>query len=233
MVLIMKTVLLQSNYIPWKGYFDLIESADIFIFHDDLTYTKGDWRNRNQIQTINGKKWLTIPCGSDQKRLINEVRVDKVIWQEKHFNLIKSNYKSAPFWDYCLPLLNYIYFENNWTYLSELNQKTIKKIATEFLFINTIFENSERFNLKSKKQDRVLELLISVNATEYISGPSGKDYLDEKMFDDNHIKLTYFNYENYPTYQQINNSFDHLVSVIDLLMCTGPAAREYLLTLSR
>ena len=84
----MKVAILQSNYLPWKGYFDIIAGVDLFIFHDDLQYTKNDWRNRNKINTLDGTKWLTIPCGANRGLLINQVRVDRVSWQDVHYNIL-------------------------------------------------------------------------------------------------------------------------------------------------
>ncbi|MFC2451055.1 MAG: WbqC family protein, partial [Flavobacteriaceae bacterium] len=92
-----KVAILQSNYIPWKGYFDIIRSVDLFIFHDDLQYTKGDWRNRNKIKTPNGIKWLTIPCGTNEKRLICEVEITDHSWQKQHWNLIQMSYKKSEY----------------------------------------------------------------------------------------------------------------------------------------
>ena len=226
----MKVGLLQSNYLPWKGYYDLISAVDLFVFHDDLQYTKNDWRNRNKIKTPNGATWISIPCGTNQKRLINEVRVDQIKWQNKHFSIIQENYKDAPYWNYCLPLLEYIYHEQTWDTLSNLNQSTIKKICKDYLSIQTAFTNSEKFNLQCQKQSRVIELLRLVEATGYVSGPSASNYLDPRTFAANNITLSYFSYDAYQPYPQKHMPFSHFVSIIDLLMSTGPSAKEFLLT---
>lgn len=70
-----KVGVIQSNYIPWKGYFDLIHDVDLFVFYDDVQYTKNDWRNRNLIKTPTGAKWLTIPVSSNLNNLIYEVEL--------------------------------------------------------------------------------------------------------------------------------------------------------------
>ena len=226
----MKTVaIIQSNYVPWKGYFNLVGSVDQFIFHDDLQYTKNDWRNRNKIMTKNGPIWLTIPCGINEKRLINQVRVDNVSWQKKHFESLRQNYRRAPYWNYCLPFLEEVYLSSRWEYLSDLNQFVIKSISRKFLNFDTEFSRSESFGLKKNKEDRVLELLKAVNASEYVSGPSGQNYLTPTKFVDEGIKLRFFSYRNYPEYQQLSSPFMHSVSILDLLLCTGPMARDYLL----
>jgi len=214
-----KVVILQSNYIPWKGYFDLINKADIFCFHDDLQYTKNDWRNRNQIKTKDGLKWLTIPCGTNEKRLICEVEIKDSTWQKKHWNLIINNYKKAPCFSKIEFFLNEFYMNNKWQYLSNLNQYLIKNISNEFLDIKTTkFVDSKDYSLKKTKSDRVIELLKKIGATEYISGLSAKNYLNEDDFINNNIKLTWIDYTKYKSYKQFHPPFKHKVSIIDLLM---------------
>ena len=94
----MKTVVvLQSNYIPWKGYFDLVHDADLFIFYDDLQFTKNDWRNRNKLKSAKGTEWLTIPVGIDANRLICEVELKDATWQWKHWQTIQHLYGKSPY----------------------------------------------------------------------------------------------------------------------------------------
>ena len=139
----MKLVLLQSNYVPWKGYFDLMAAADLFIFHDDLQYTKGDWRNRNIIKTDSGRRWITVPCGRKESRLINEVRLCDRSWQKKHLQALRNSYAATPYWEMISPWLEHIYIDCTWDYLSNLNQSLIGHIAAEFLNISTETMRSE------------------------------------------------------------------------------------------
>lgn len=225
----MNVVVLQSNYIPWKGYFDLIAASDLFIFYDDVQYTKNDWRNRNKIKSSKSDLWLTIPCGTNLNRLINEVRVDKLSWQEQHYSSIKNSYQHASYWEYCLPLLEDIYLQNHWTFLSELNTYIIQKISREYLGLETKFQSSTEYKLEGRKQDRLMDLLRQAGASQYITGPSAKNYLDEQQFEMNGIQLNYLNYEKYTPYNQVHPPFSHNVSLIDLLICEGPNASQYLL----
>ena len=153
----MKVGLLQSNYLPWKGYFDLIAAVDLFVFHDDLQYTKNDWRNRNKIKTPNGATWISIPCGTNQKRLINEVRVDQIKWQNKHFSIIQENYKDAPYWNYCLPLLEYIYHEQTWDTLSNLTNRQSRK------YVKIIYQSRPRSPILKNLTFRVRNSRASLN----------------------------------------------------------------------
>lgn len=223
-----KVAILQSNYIPWKGYFDLINMSDTFVFHDDLQYTKNDWRNRNKIKTKSGLDWLTIPCGTSEKRLINEVTLKDHSWQKKHYNKIRQFYKNAPYYDYIEPFLKEFYLESEWNNLSQLNQFLIKQICNRFLGINTYFKNTEGMGLDSVKQERVIDILKYINADHYISGPSAKSYIDDARFLEEGISIEWMSYDGYPLYNQQHGEFRHDVSIIDLLANEGPNATKYM-----
>ena len=223
-----RVAILQSNYIPWKGYFDIINSADLFIFHDDLQYTKNDWRNRNKIKTPDGSVWLTVPCGSDEHRLICDVALSDRKWQRDHWNRIRQNYRKSRYFSKYADFFEDVYLKKSWTMLSELNQYLIKHIASEFLGIKTSFEDSRRYNLERKKATRVVELCVKAGATSYLSGPTAKDYLSEQDFAGTGIKLEWMDYSRYPEYSQLYPPFEHQVSVLDLIFNEGPDARCYM-----
>ena len=224
----MRTVaVLQSNYIPWKGYFDLINSVDLFIFHDDVQFTKNDWRNRNKIKTRNGLKWITIPCGFKSHKLIHEIDLPDSDWQNKHWNLIKENYSKAPYFNQYKNFFENIYLNEKWKNLSDLNQYLIKNISLKFLNIKTQFDDSRNYNIQGKGEDRLINLLKKVNVTKYISGPSGKAYISNNRFLSEGIDLEWMNYNNYPEYQQLYPPFQHAVSIIDILFNTGPNAEKF------
>lgn len=224
----MKVVVLQSNYLPWKGYFDLISKADLFIFYDDVQFTKNDWRNRNKIKTPRGAEWISIPCGTDLKRLINEVEIAKPDWQQDHWNRIKLNYSTAPFYKLYAGFLEAFYLGTTWTNLSKLNQYLIVSFARQYLGLKTEFMNSTEYKISGARQDRLIDLLKKSGATEYISGPAAKAYISVEAFDQAGIKLTWMDYANYPEYNQLFPPFDHAVSIIDVLFNTGPEAIRYI-----
>lgn len=215
----MKAVILQSNYIPWKGYFDLIHDADVFVFYDCVKYTKNDWRNRNKIVTPNGVQWLTIPISSKATHLmIDEVKIENNFWQEKHFKTLYYAYKSAPYFHQLEELITDYLIEKKWNYLSELNQYLIKKIAHK-LSISTEFRNAMEFKLNGDRVDKLISILNELNATTYISGPSAKDYLTGKeyLFKENNIELIYKNYPSYLPYKQFSDNFENYVSIVDMI----------------
>ena len=224
-----KVAILQSNYIPWKGYFDIIASVDLFIFHDDLQYTKNDWRNRNKIKTPRGPEWLTVPCGTDEKRLICEVALKDAGWQRKHWNLIKTYYGKTPHFSDYSAFFEEFYLNHEWTSLSEMNQTLIKEISSRFLDIHTQFEDARVYSATSRKEARVLELLKKAGATSYLSGPAAKAYIDESDFQKAGIELRWMDYSAYPEYPQLYPPFAHGVSIIDVLFNMGAGANKYML----
>lgn len=225
----MKTgAILQSNYIPWKGYFDIIRAVDLFIFHDDLQYTKGDWRNRNKIKTPLGSQWLTIPCGNSEKRLICEVKLTDHAWQKKHWQIIMQHYGKARYFSYFKPFFEEIYLGKTWVNLSCFNQFVIKKIAIEILHVKTEFTDSRDYHLNSKKAERVLELVQKAGISHYISGPSAKNYISSEFMSQSGITLEWMDYSNYSEYNQLFPPFDHHVSIIDLIFNEGDNSLKYM-----
>ena len=215
----MRIAILQSNYIPWKGYFDLIHDVDIFIFYDVVKYTKNDWRNRNQIYTKNGKQWITIPIEAHNvHNQINEVIISDTEWQKNHFKGLYLGYKKAPFFFQLEELMEDYLHTKTWNKLSDLNQYLIKKIASR-MGITTIFKRAEDFNIEGDKIERLISLLRQNEATSYLSGPAAKSYIDGKeyLFKEHNITLKYKQYGPYDTYKQLSPPFENAVSIVDLI----------------
>lgn len=221
-----KVVILQSNYIPWKGYFDLINDADTFIFYDDVQYTKNDWRNRNKIMTATGPRWLTIPTGIDAHRLICDVLLSDTSWQAKHWDIIRQNYRKAPHFKFYQPFFEEIYLGKEWRSLSDLNQHLIKSISHELLGSQTSFDDSRNYQLEGHRLERLLDLTKQSGASHYISGPAAKSYIDEAAFAQLGIALQWKDYAGYPEYAQGPLPFEHGVSILDLLFNVGPSASD-------
>jgi hypothetical protein len=223
-----KVAVIQSNYVPWKGYFDIIHDVDLFIFYDDVQYTKNDWRNRNKIKTSQGVRWLTIPVGSQENRLIYEVEPAHNYWPRKHWTTIQQCYTKAPFFEQYREFFENLYTENTWDNLSQLNQFLIKTISAEYLGIRTEFKDSREFCPAGEKLDRLIDLLQKVGATLYVSGPTARDYIDEHRFIEAGIELVYKDYSGYPKYAQLYPPFEHQVSILDVLFNCGPRAPYYI-----
>ncbi len=223
-----KIAILQSNYIPWKGYFDIIKQVDEFIFYDDVQYTKNDWRNRNKIKTSNGPLWLTIPVRQENlSQKINETKITQSNWAEKHWRSISLNYSKAPFFNQYKDKIEKFYSEIRTPYLSEINRAAIELINS-ILGISTVLTSSSDYQLIEGKNERLIDLILQAGGTHYLSGPSARDYIKEDQFRSAGIEIEWMNYSGYPEYSQLHPPFDHAVSILDLILCTGPDAGKYM-----
>jgi hypothetical protein len=222
-----KIAILQSNYIPWKGYFDIINFVDEFVLFDDAQYTKNDWRNRNQIKTQNGLLWLTIPIKRNFKQPIKDALVVDQKWRKKHWRSISESYARAPHFKFYKDQFEELYIESQEIYLSKINYKFLNMICG-ILGIETKITWSMDYSLPPGKTERLISVCQQAGAGEYISGPAAKDYIEEKLFNEAGIKITFMDYSGYPEYSQLFHPFDHSVSIIDLLFNEGPNASNYM-----
>ena len=224
-----KIAILQSNYIPWKGYFDLINMADEFILYDDMQYTKRDWRNRNKIKTNEGLEWLSIPVIVKGKyfQKINETKVSDIKWSKQHWTRIKQSYSKSKYFKKYKEIFEKIYLSNNEEYLSKINYNFILSICN-ILEINTKIRLSSEFKLKEGKTERLLGICQDCNAETYLSGPAAKDYFDIKLAKKKDIKVEWIDYDNYQEYSQLFLPFKHEVTILDLIFNEGPNATKYM-----
>lgn len=219
---------LQSNYLPWKGYFDLIHDVDLFVFYDDVQYTKNDWRNRNRVKTSAGVRWLTVPVGSDIGRLVCKVDIPDRAWPAKHWKTLRQNYGRAPHFAAYAAFFEDMLLGRRWDNLSALNQTFIRRIAQELLGIRTEFADSRAYGLTGRRQERLLGLLQAVGAQVYISGPAARAYIEEPAFAQAGIEVRYKSYAGYPEYPQSYPPFVHEVSIVDTLFHVGAASADYI-----
>lgn len=229
----MNVVILQPSYIPWRGYFDQIRRADLFIFYDDVQYDKHGWRNRNQIKTAQGKQWLTIPVhskGVTDGIAIKDIRIDwSKPWPKKHLNALTYAYAKAPFFHSYLPWLASIY-ERRDDFLAEFTIETTVELASMLGIEHTEFmRSSEIPGICGQKSDRLIQILQHVGAKHYLSGPSARDYLEPEKFELAGISLDFMQY-NYPEYRQLHPPYDPFVTILDLLCMTGDKAFSYIVS---
>ncbi len=222
-----KIAILQSNYIPWKGYFDLIAAVDEFILYDDMQFTTRDWRNRNRVKTPQGPQWITVPVGNDRNRRIRDVTLEDASWQAKHWKTLEQNYARAPHFAEVAGWLEPIYLRETHTHLSALNRRLIEAVA-RYLGIRTTIRNSWDYDLGEGKTERLVHLCRQAGGTEYVSGPSARDYIEPQRFAEAGVALTWFEYAGYPEYPQLWGPFEHAVSVLDLLFNCGQEAPRYM-----
>lgn len=224
-----KVVITQSNYIPWKGFFDSIQAVDEFILYDDVQYTKRDWRNRNKIKTPNGEMWLSVPVLVKGKyhQAIKDTKVSEKKWAKKHWQSLKMNYAKAPFFKDYQDEVEDLYLGCEEEYLSLINYRFLKGI-NRMLGIKTPLRFSWDFDLAEGKTERLVDLCKQVGATDYYSGPAAKAYMDESAFEQEGIKVHYWDYSGYPEYAQMHPPFTHSVTVLDLIFNTGKEAPMYM-----
>jgi hypothetical protein len=222
--------MVQSSYVPWKGFFDLIGRCDEFLLLDEAQYTRRDWRNRNKIKTAAGVAWLTIPVvvkGRYHQR-IDEVRIAEPDWARKHLRTILQAYASAPHLETHRQWLDQTYAAAaELERLSDVNRLFLSGICAR-LGIDTELRWSTDYTSRGERSERLLSLCEEAGATEYLSGPSARDYLDEELFAKAGIGVAFMDYDGYPEYAQPHPPFEHGVSILDLLLCTGPDAPDYL-----
>ncbi len=224
-----KIAILQSNYIPWKGYFDMIAAVDEFILYDDMQYTRRDWRNRNQIKTPQGVQWLTVPVQVKGKyhQKIRDTEIDGSDWASVHWKALVQNYRRAPHFDAIAAWVEPLYFAETYTSLSQLNRSFIGAVCA-YLGIATKISNSWDYELIEGKTERLADLCAQAGGSEYISGPAAKGYIEERVFAERDIKLTWFEYIGYPEYPQLWGDFTHGVTILDLLFNCGKDAHRYM-----
>jgi len=224
----MRVAILQSNYIPWKGYFDIIGSVDAFVLYDDMQYTKNDWRNRNKIKTQNGLQWLSIPVRQESlHQKINETKITDVKWNINHWRTLSQNYAKAPFFKAYKAEFEALYLSATSEYLSDINRHFLDAINA-MLDIKTKIYDSREFVLAEGKSERLLALCQELGATTYLSGPAARDYLDESIFEKAGIAVEWMDYSGYREYHQLFPPFEHGVSVIDLILNEGENAKNFL-----
>lgn len=227
----MKAVILQPSYIPWRGYFDQIRRADVFVFYDDVQYDKHGWRNRNQIKTAQGKQWLTIPVhskGVTEGIPIKDIRIDwSKPWTKHHLKALTFAYNKAPYFREYLPLLESLYARRDECLADFTIESTIVLSRALGIASTQFLRSSSLPGITGAKTERLIQILKKIGATHYISGPSAQAYVEPQKFDEAGISLEYMEY-NYPEYAQLYPPFDPYVTVLDLLFMTGKEAIRYL-----
>ncbi len=224
-----RVAIVQSSYIPWKGYFDLINLADELILLDSVQFTRRDWRNRNRIKTPQGVRWLTIPVASKGRyhQRIDEVEVEDTGWAKRHWRTLVQHYTAAPCFSTVRERVEPLFLEGEATRLTEINRRLLNGLCT-VLGIRTPITRDTDYELRGARSERLLALCLQARATHYLSGPSARSYLEEERFAEHEIQVEWMDYSGYPRYPQLHPPFEHGVSVLDLLFNTGGEAPSYM-----
>jgi hypothetical protein len=227
--------IVQSNYIPWRGYFDIIRKSDIFITLDVVQYTRRDWRNRNIIKTSSGPQWLTIPVQVKGRydQPIDNTAIDGGEWTEKHIQAISLNYRRAAAFNEIAPsLFGALRKSGAEKFLSPCNEHLLNTlcgllgISTPICRAADLLPRSELLAMEATA--RLVQLCKAAGADCYLSGPAARDYLDVAAFESEGIAVAWMDYGGYPEYPQLWGEFSPAVSAIDLLLNCGAMAKDYL-----
>ena len=224
-----KIAILQPNYIPWKGVFDLISRVDAFVFYDDVQYTAKDWRSRNRIRTAHGDIWLTVPVlskGLRDQRICDAVIDPHSNWQDKHYKAFKANYQKAKYFKDYEYLLEEIYLTRRWAKISDLDIFATKLIAGAMGITAEWHRSSDLGQSGSKDGEKAINLCKLLGCDYFINGPSARTFMDTSLFLENGIELDYISY-CYPEYEQLHQPFVHEVTVLDVIFNCGPDARAF------
>jgi len=225
-----KIIITQSNYIPWKGYFTTMKKATHIILYDDAQYTRRDWRNRNKIITNQGPSWLSIPIDVKGKfhQKVNEAKIKNQTWSQDHWNKIYNSYSKAPFFHDYGDYFKNIYLDElgRLEYLTDINKLMLQK-CNDLLDIQINILDSRDFVIRGGKTEKLINICKDLDADEYFTGPAAKNYMDESIFVENNIKLTYYDLDGFPEYQQLWGDFDHHVSILDMFFNLGKKTRDY------
>jgi hypothetical protein len=229
-----RLAILQSNYLPWKGYFDLIDRVDEFIVYDSAQYTKNDWRNRNLLKGRDGPAWITVPVRVERLgQAIDEVRIADPRCFAKHFRTFLQTYARSARIDFCRDALGEVFqAAGGLERLSEVNACFIRRIC-ELVGIDTRIRDAREFEVTGDRTERLVSLCRQAGADRYLSGPAARSYLDESLFEREGIRVEWMEYDGYPEYPQPHPPFDHRVSILDLLAHAGPDAMRYVRDRSR
>jgi hypothetical protein len=225
-----KIIITQSNYIPWKGYFTTMKKASHIILYDNAQYTRRDWRNRNKIITPNGPAWLSIPIDVKGKyhQKVNEAKVKNNDWPTDHWNKIVQNYRHASSFKEYSQHFEKLYVDElkNYEYLTDINRIMLQK-CIQLLGIDIEIIDSRQLDIRGGKTEKLINICRDLNADEYFTGPAAQGYMEEELFSKNNIKLTYYDLDNFPTYKQKWDGFDHYVSILDMFFNLGKDTANY------
>ena len=226
-----RIAIVQSSYIPWKGYFDLIASVDEFVLCDDVQFTRRDWRNRNRIKTSDGPKWLTVPVAVKGKyaQAIKDTLISDASWRENHWKNLYHAYSRAPYFSQYAARIEEVYQDASDEALSLINHRFLT-VLCDILGIDTEITWSMDYEPRSGKSERLVDICGQAGASEYLSGPSARAYLDESLFEEAGIGVVWMDYDGYPEYDQLHPPFEHYVTVLDILFHTGAKARNHMLS---
>ncbi len=218
----MKVTIHQPQFLPWLGYLDKIDQADLFIVLATVQFKKNEWQNRNRIRTATGWQWVTVPVLQHFGQRIDDVRINSTAaWRTQHLRALDMHYARAPYRDRYLPELCDLY-ERSWVKLFDLNLAVILWLLNAY-GITTPVRCASEWTVREEPTDRLVDLCRAVGATQYLTGPGAEGYMDTPRLEASGVRLEMQAFQH-PTYRQTYEPFEPNLSAIDLLLMQGPEA---------
>jgi hypothetical protein len=215
----------QPQYLPWLGYIDKIDKADVFCYLDNVQYKKNDWQNRNRIKTADGWQWVTTPVRYRFPQKINEVAINNTLnWRRKHLHALITNYKKTPYFEDYIDIFRRIYAAD-WEYLVNLNIQMAEEIRIALDLTSTRIVRASDLNLSDDPTERLIDVCKSTGCDTYLAGVDGAKYMDMSRFDARQIRVIFQDF-NHPVYTQQFGEFVTHLSIVDLLFNCGPASMQ-------
>jgi len=226
----MKVCVHQPNYLPYPGYFNKIRDSDVFVLYDVAQYVKDRWDNRNRIRTKDGFMYLTIPLrdkDSFKKRFYEVKLPENNKWQKQHWKAIEANYARAEYFSSYSDFFREHYLKP-WEGLTDFSAAIIEKLIREFGLGAKVVRSTEMgLDLTQRSTELLIAILTRVGASTYLSGPTGRKYMELELFGQAGIGLEFQDY-SLGEYRQRFPGFVPGLAAIDLLFNMGEKAREYL-----
>ena len=217
----------QPMYLPYPGFFNKIKSVDKFVFFDEGIYSRGYYFNRNRIKSPNGELMLTVPLIKPFGKKLNEIKIaNSTNWQKKHMKALYACYNKSDYFKDYKEFFEEVY-NTQWQTLHDLNMKTLFYLMEQLNIDTPVYLSSDLGPISTERTQRIIDICKKLNADVYLSGISGKEYLDTTLFKKNNIKLEYQNYVP-REYKQLWGKFIPNLSVVDLLFNLGEKACDFI-----
>ena len=211
----------QPQYLPWLGYFDKIDKAEVFCFLDNVQYKKNEWQNRNRIKSTHGWQWLTAPVLYRFPQKINTVRINNTVnWKKKHLQALITNYGKAPFFDEFFNFFEGLY-SKEWEFLADLNIYLVKQFLGMLNIEKKTTARASELQLSDDPTDRLIDICKTLGGDTYLSGRDGTQYMDLARFRESGIRVIVQDFKH-PVYLQLFGDFQSHLSIVDLLFNCGP-----------
>ncbi len=226
----MIAAIMQPTYLPWIGFFDLIDAADQFVFFDDAQVLKRSWGVRNRILGQNGEAFLTVPLSghsqSEDCTFVGTSVDPNPKWRKTHLATIRHGYSKAPHFDEVFPNLEALMAAGHET-IGALNKHFIKTTAEQMGIATPFVESSELAGIEGSKDARLLSICRTIGADTYLSARGSAAYIEQSQeggaFAGSGVDLRYHNFDH-PVYEQGGDEFTSHMSIVDLLMNCGYAS---------